>query len=126
MEIEYCTFEEFLGGLNPKFQDICIQLRNIIKTLDRNTVEIIWKKQNIASYGVGPKKMSEHYVYIAPQKKHVNLGFYYGASLLDQSNLLEGTGKRLRHIKIFNETEAKDKQIQNLISAAISELKSSL
>jgi hypothetical protein len=126
METKYCSFEDFLKELDPQLQSICDQLRNIIKTLDPNYVEIIWKKQSIASYGVGPKKMSEHYVYIAPQKKHVNLGFYHGTSLSNQSGLLEGTGKRLRHIKISQEIEAKDEKIQDLISEAIKEIKSSL
>ena len=126
METEYCSFEDFLKEIAPQLQSICLQLRSTIKKLDLNYVEIVWKNQGIASYGVGPKKMSEHYVYIAPHKKHVNLGFYHGALLSDRSGLLEGTGKRLRHIKIFQEKEAKDKKIQGLISEAINEIKSSL
>jgi hypothetical protein len=126
MKTEYCSFEDILNQLDPHLQSICHQLRNIIKKLDPNYVEIVWRNQRIASYGVGQKKMSEHYVYIAPQRKHVNLGFYHGTSLSDQSGLLEGTGKRLRHIKIFQEKEAKDKEIRFLISEAIKEIKSSL
>ena len=86
---------------------------------------VAWK-QSIASYSVGQKKMSEHYVYIAPLKNHVNLGFYHGTSVSDQSGLLEGTGKRLRHIKIFHVVETRDKNIRKLISEAIREIKSSL
>jgi len=126
MTTEYYSFEDLLVDLDPQIQNICIQLRNIIKSLHPNFVEIFWKKQSIASYGVGQKKMSEHYVYIAPLKNHVNLGFYHGTSLSDQSGLLEGTGKRLRHIKIFQESETRDKNIPALISESIREIKSSL
>jgi hypothetical protein len=31
-------------------------------------------------YGVGPKKMSEHYAYLAVHPRHVNLGCNYGAT----------------------------------------------
>jgi len=42
------------------------------------------------------------------QKSHVNLGFYHGASLNDPAGLLEGTGKKLRHVKVRNMSEAKN------------------
>lgn len=31
---------------------------------------------------------------------HVNVGFFYGAALDDPAGLLEGTGKRMRHVKL--------------------------
>ncbi len=32
--------------------------------------------------------------------RHVNVGFFQGASLEDPQGLLEGTGKRMRHVKL--------------------------
>lgn len=100
------TFEEFIDDVDPELRPICIALRDLVSTVHRDFVEVVWKRQRITSYGVGPKKMSEHYAYIGPQKAHVNLGFYHGASLADPSGLLEGTGKRLRHIKVKSVAEA--------------------
>jgi hypothetical protein len=31
---------------------------------------------------------------------HVNVGFFHGATLDDPTALLEGTGKRMRHVKV--------------------------
>jgi len=59
-----------------------------------------WVQQKTIGYGVGPKKMSEHFSWIAAHSKHVDLGFLYGAELPDPAHLLEGTGKLLRHVKI--------------------------
>ena len=39
-------------------------------------VEVPWPKMRMASYGVGPKKKTEHFCYISAQKDDVNLGFY--------------------------------------------------
>jgi hypothetical protein len=39
-------------------------------------------------------------VYIIPHSKHVNLGFFQGVHLEDPDGLLEGTGKKLRHVKL--------------------------
>lgn len=38
--------------------------------------------------------------YVNVFKQHVNVGFYHGASLQDPEQLLEGTGKRMRHVKL--------------------------
>ena len=115
----YCTFGQMISGVPAELRPICNALRVIVTDLDREYVEVVWKNQRIASYGVGPKKMSEHYVYIAPQTKHVNLGFYHGISANDPSGLLEGTGKRLRHIKFRSLDETKNPQIEKLIADAI-------
>jgi len=113
------TFTELLGGIDPDFKKLVKSMRDEITRLDKAYVEIVWLVQGIASYGVGPKKMSEHYLYIAPQKKHVNLGFYHGAVLDDPDGLLEGTGKLLRHIKIKSEAEFKKAGVKRLMKAAI-------
>jgi hypothetical protein len=37
---------------------------------------------------------------VTPQNGYVNLGFFFGASVTDPLGLLEGTGKRMRHVKL--------------------------
>ena len=59
--------------------------------------------------------------YIGVQKSHVNLGFYHGASLNDPGGLLEGTGKKLRHVKVRNVTEAENPALKGLVVEAIAE-----
>ena len=38
--------------------------------------------------------------YVGAFKAHANVGFFHGASLDDPTGLLEGTGKRMRHVKL--------------------------
>jgi len=40
------------------------------------------------------------FAYVAAFKAHVNIGFFQGASLNDPKGLLEGSGKRMRHVKL--------------------------
>src|SRR5690606_5483128 len=40
------------------------------------------------------------FAYVNVFSRHVNVGFFAGASLNDPAGLLVGTGKRMRHIKI--------------------------
>jgi hypothetical protein len=79
---------------------------------------VAWPRQKIIGYGVGPKKMSEQFCYIAVFKQRINLGFYYGADLADPQNLLDGTGKLLRHIKISSPGQLEDPAIRQLIEEA--------
>jgi hypothetical protein len=38
--------------------------------------------------------------YVDAFRAHVNIGFFQGAALDDPAGLLEGTGKRMRHVKV--------------------------
>ena len=40
------------------------------------------------------------FAYVDAFSAHVNLGFFHGAALDDPSGLLDGAGKRMRHVKI--------------------------
>ncbi|MBL1197419.1 MAG: hypothetical protein HND51_24015, partial [Chloroflexi bacterium] len=73
-----------------------------------------------------PRKMSEGYTYILPHKNWVNLGFYTGATLPDPEGLMEGTGKKLRHVKIRSIEDAERPAIRTLIAEALAERKGAL
>ena len=40
------------------------------------------------------------FAYVNAFRYHVNVGFFFGAMLDDPARLLEGTGKRMRHVKL--------------------------
>jgi hypothetical protein len=58
------------------------------------------------------------FAYVNSFKSHVNVGFFYGAMLEDAAGLLEGNGKRMRHIKLKPGQEPNHRAIRNLIVAA--------
>ena len=117
-ENDRTSFKKMIEGLDLEVKDIAEELRLLIINLFPKITEVIWEKQCIAGYGIGPKKMSEQFCYIAPFKKHVNLGFYFGADLEDPFKLLEGTGKYLRHIKIRSKKDVSKPEIQKLLEQA--------
>jgi hypothetical protein len=49
---------------------------------------------------------------------HVNVGFFRGAELDDPAGLLEGTGKRMRHVKLKPGAEPDPAALEALIVAA--------
>jgi hypothetical protein len=56
--------------------------------------------------------------YVNSFKSHVNVGFFYGASLEDPASLLEGSGKRMRHVKLRPGRALDTTALRGLIDAA--------
>ena len=125
-ETRFGTFEELLEGRPDNLIAICIRLKEIILDVHPDAVEVVRLGYNAASYGVGSGKMSESHTYITPHKNYVNLGFYFGALLDDPTGILEGTGKKLRHIKVRTLEDANNPALRSLIEAALLERISTL
>jgi hypothetical protein len=53
----------------------------------------------------------------------VNVGFFYGAALEDAAGLLEGSGKRMRHVKLNPSREFNAAALSGLIDAAYLDIK---
>ena len=64
--------------------------------------------------------------YVNAFKDHVNVGFFNGAVLEDPAGLLEGTGKRMRHVKLRPGRELDFAAIGDLIEAAYLDMKTHL
>jgi hypothetical protein len=64
--------------------------------------------------------------YVNAFKRHVNVGFFYGALLEDPACLLEGSGKRMRHVKIKPGAALDTRGLRNLIEAAYADIKTRL
>lgn len=120
------SFEDLIELTSDQLRPIVIGLKEKILSVHPETCEVVRLGDRAATYGVGPKKMSEGYCYILPHSNWVNLGFYKGADLIDPSNMLEGTGAKLRHIKIKSLDECDDPEIGILIESALDERKTTL
>src|SRR5476651_1965470 len=55
----------------------------------------------------------------SPADDHLNLGFFNATSLHDPESLFEGTGKRMRHIKLFAGSSVPEAQIISWFGEAI-------
>ena len=105
-------FEQAIQSFSDEIKEISRQTRKLIYKVFPEVVEVVWIRQKNTGFGTGPKKKTEHFCWLMPATKHVNLGFNYGAELPDPKNLLEGTGKLFRHYKVKS---VKDLTNPNLI-----------
>jgi hypothetical protein len=66
------------------------------------------------------------FAYVNKFKSHVNVGFFQGAMLKDPAGLLEGSGKRMRHVKLSPGRELNAAALGDLIGAAYLDIKGRL
>ena len=64
--------------------------------------------------------------YVNSFRSHVNVGFFYGAVLEDPAGLLEGSGKRMRHVKLSPGRELNAAALGDLIDAAYVDIRARL
>lgn len=63
------------------------------------------------------------FAYVSVFTAHVNVGFFHGAFLRDPARLLQGSGKRMRHLKLTPETHANTAALAGLIKSAWTDIK---
>jgi len=63
------------------------------------------------------------FAYVNAFRSHVNVGFFIGAELADPKELLAGTGKRMRHVKLKPGRAVDTAALNDLISAAYAHMR---
>jgi hypothetical protein len=61
--------------------------------------------------------------YVNVFKAHVNVGFFFCTELDDPAGLLEGSGRRMRHVKVRPGTDPNVPALSALIDAAYADIK---
>jgi hypothetical protein len=125
-QARFGTFDELMAECEPAMRPIASRLRTIIFEVDAAAVEVVRLGDRAATYGVGPRKMREGYCYVLPHARWVNLGFYQGADLPDPDGLLEGTGAKLRHVKLGSLEAAERPAVRALVEAALARRRETL
>lgn len=111
-------FEEIVSGVSSHARQLAERARELIRDVYPAVVEVPWPKQRVIGYGVGPKKMSEHFCYLSVSQDHINVGFMYGAELPDPEKMLEGSGKLLRHVRITELEQLSNPALRQLLITA--------
>ena len=63
------------------------------------------------------------FAYVNAFSAHASVGFFHGANLADPAGLLEGSGKRMRHVKIKWGEPVNETALRALIAAAYRDIK---
>lgn len=103
--------DAWLRGQGKEFRDLCSAARaTIAEALPGARESIKWGYPTWVGKG--------NIVAIAPHTDHVNLQFYRGTRLPDPTGALDGTGKELRHVKLWSAKDLKTPAVKGLLRAA--------
>ena len=100
--------------------DIARQWFEVMRGCGDDVLELLHDGCPVACLGDVP------FGYVNAFTVHVNVGFYQGASLPDPARLLQGTGKRMRHVKLRPGTAINEAALTSLIDRAYTDLKARL
>jgi len=111
--------EQFFVPFNDKLVVLAQQLRQFLKSETKPKYELVGDSTISLNIGYGfTEKAWDCFCAIIIYSKHINLSFPSGAFLSDPAGLLQGTGKRIRHIKITDFNDFIEPELVELIKAA--------
>ena len=110
--------DRFLAGYTPDIRDLTNQVRALIASITPDADENLKVGWKVIWYGFGPR-MPDQFAVVMPTRNHVGLGFAYGSELPDPGGKLEGSGKRMRHVKLRTDADVADPAIAALIRAQV-------
>lgn len=112
----------FLSSYDLQVQAIALQARALVLQLVPDAVEQIDLPAKMLAYGFAAT-YKDMICAIAPQKAWVNFGFPRATELPDPAKLLQGTGKRARHVKLTDVTQLESPEFRALFEAGLAQVK---
>jgi hypothetical protein len=98
--------EAFLCGLPAEKRELAEEIRRIVIQADKKIEEAIkWGNLTFVKNG---KNIA--FVYTYGKVSYINFGFFKATSLKDPKGLFQGTGKSMRHVKIYSRKDLDKKQ----------------
>ncbi len=105
----------FIASRPIEQREVIRKLRGLVRECLPEAHEMVYHE----ALGYAPTQSPEdRIIYIASAKDHVTFGFFFGGNLSDPRHLLEGTGKRMRHVKVRDLAEAENPALAELVRAA--------
>ena len=117
---ESASFEDWIAGKPEAYRPMANELWKTIQSCGNDVQGIFHDGHPIACVQNAP------FTYINVFSKHMNLGFFYGVELEDSTGMLQGTGKRMRHIKLFADSAFPKTEINWLIQHSYLDIKQRL
>lgn len=120
---EEAMSDELTRLLSPYASEVrrlALDLRALVRAAEPGATEEIDHSAKLIGFTFIPGTYKGLFAAIAPQRSHVNLMFSKGVELteIDKAGLLEGTGKKARHIKIRDRERLSDPEVRRLLAAA--------
>ena len=110
---------QFLSLFGPGITRLALVVRQLVLEEAPASTELIYDAYNAVATGYSfTGRPSDAFVHIAVYAHWVNLGFNWGVDLPDPEGVLEGSGRRIRHIRISQPADLEKPIVRRLVKAA--------
>jgi hypothetical protein len=102
----------------PPVREIFVALQGLVREVMPDASEQLDLPDRLVAFGFGPAggvRMRGLAVALIPHAAHVNVQLADGAALPDASGIVEGTGKRIRHVKCRTMADVARPQLRALL-----------
>ena len=111
-------FERYFAELDEREQGVALQVREAVRAALRGNPQVSeTTKWNYPAWVHAGKRGNMCSIMAA--NGYVRLQFFRGAELPDATTRLEGTGKGMRHLKVWCDREVPAQTIRSLVSDAV-------
>ncbi len=111
--------DALLADHSPSTRATAERLRELIAEVVPDAQESVDLPDHLLASGWSGR-MRDLILAVAPHTAHVNLQLADGAQLADPQGIVEGTGKRIRHVKCRSVADADRPAVRALVEAQIS------
>ena len=112
--------DSFIDKFTPEVAALTRDLLDRMKRRVPGATIMVYDNYNALAIGFGPSdKAGQAVLSLAVMPRWVTLCFLYGAGLPDPHGLLNGSGSRVRHVRLHNAEAFEDPRVQDLIEAAL-------
>ena len=112
--------DTFIDKFTPEVAVLTRALIDKMKGRVPGATIMVYDNYNALAIGFGPsEKAGQAVLSLAVMPRWVTLCFLYGAGLPDPQGLLNGSGSRVRHVRLHTSEAFDDPAVQALISAAL-------
>ncbi len=98
--------------------DLLARLRTLVAAIAPSAREKASAREGSVWWGTGPRKKADGVIWAMPHRAHLNVGVFDARGLPDPAGLLEGTGAKLRHVKVRDAAAMDGPALRALLAAA--------
>jgi hypothetical protein len=89
----------FLSGYSPEIRDVAEELRNVVNEAVPEAIERVRTGWRLIGYDVPVGRGTRYFAFVAPEPKHVHLGWQHGIWMADPEGILRGAHLQLKKVR---------------------------
>jgi hypothetical protein len=91
----------FLAAYPVPIVDLARRLRSIVRRAQPDAIERLRSGWALVGYDIPLGRNKRYFAFIAPERRHIHLGFEYGAWMSDPDRILEGAHLKLKKVRFL-------------------------